>query len=366
LKDVSTVSWIAAKFPQTTFHNARDVLSLFFEVNTVEKYGLYHVSPEVKKALLQWFYDNQDPQTGLWGPKSKSGKLLKKDVMNSVSIMKVFIDENGENRYAAFPLRYKNELSKTILEELSEPIPNDDELDEWHEWNLKTSKSIKALLSYLWDGISKENKAKTRNFIESYLTLTFEKFYIPKEGAFCYYPNGEHATIDGTGEISLFEKIGALSMEKQEHLWGAPERNITDLGIKKISGFKNSDFDPIANITRVNSIRLYETDPDYRDLTSGVFMVIYPKKPTVLDIMDLAPKVKHWLGTTDLTMGNWTSKEEITRGLEPFKLNEIAVYGNNIPIESLQETLKDSGKLVAIGFDRLQVPRSKIVYELKK
>jgi hypothetical protein len=154
-------------------------------------------------------------------------------------------------------------------------------------------------------------------------------------------------------------------VEKQKHLWGAPEENITDLGIKKISGFTNGDLDPIANIKLVNSIRLYKTDPDYQNLRSGVFAVIYPKKPTVLDIMDLAPKVKHWLGTTGLTMGNWTSKEEIIRSLAPFNLNEIAVYENEIPTESFDETLK-YGKLVAIGFDKLQIPRYKIVYELKK
>jgi hypothetical protein len=91
LDDVSTVGWIASKFPQTTFHNARDVLSLFYEDNTVEKHSLYNVSPEIKQVLLQWFYDNQDPETGFWGPRSKSGKLMKKDVSNTISIMKAFV-----------------------------------------------------------------------------------------------------------------------------------------------------------------------------------------------------------------------------------------------------------------------------------
>jgi hypothetical protein len=366
LDDVSTVGWIAAKFPQTTFHNARDVLSLFHEDNTVEKYNLYNVSPEIKQALLQWFYNNQDPETGLWGPKSKSGKLMKKDVMNTVSIVKVFVDEEGKNIYESFPLRYKDELSKSILEELSEPIPEDDELDEWHEWNLKTYKSIKALTDYLWNDISKSNKEKAKDFIEYYIRIKFEKFYIPEEGSFSYYPHGEHATIDGTGEFFIFKKIGALSGERQEQLWGTPKENIINLGTHKISDFTKSDFDLIANSKSVNSLRLYKTTPDYKDLISGISAVIYPKKIPVLDIVDLTPRIKHWLNTTNQTMGNWSSKENIIRELENIKIEEVPAYENDIPIESAQEILQNNGKLVVIGFDILQVPRYEIVYELDR
>ncbi|MGE5381252.1 MAG: hypothetical protein ACM3NT_09345, partial [Methylocystaceae bacterium] len=76
LDDVSTVGWLGSKFPQSSFHFARDILSLFYEDNTVVKRGLYSASPATKKALLQWFYNNQDPKTGLWGPKSRDGQLL--------------------------------------------------------------------------------------------------------------------------------------------------------------------------------------------------------------------------------------------------------------------------------------------------
>lgn len=365
LDDVSTIGWIASKFPQTTFHNARDVLSLFQEVNTVEKYKLYDVSPEVNRALLQWFYDNQDSETGLWGPKSKSGKLMKKDVMNSASIMKVFVNEDGKNIYESFPLRYKDKLADAVLDELFEPTPDDADLDEWHEWNLKTSKSIKVLLNYLWDGILKEDKERIKDFIEMYVTLKYEKFYIPEEGSFSYYPHGEHATLDGTGSgFSVFERIGALSGEKQRRLWGEPEENITDLGIQKISDLKKSDFELIAKSKYVNSLRIYKTAPDYGNLTSGVLAVVYPKKPTVLDIMDLTPKVEHWLNTTNQTMGNWTSKEEIIGDLAAVKLEEVSVYENDVPVEVVKEILKNKGKVMVIGFDVLQIPRYKVVYEL--
>lgn len=362
LDDVSTVGWVAAKLPQTSFHFARDILSLFYEDNTVIKRSLYQVSPETKKAILQWFYENQDPMTGLWGPKSKNGKLLKKDTSNTVSIMKVFVDEEGNNIYASFPLRYKDELSTSILEELSQPIPEDDELDEWHEWNLKTSKSINALTRYLWDDISPSNKEKAKDFIEYYIRIRFEKFYIPQEGAFSYYPHGDHATIDGTNEFFIFKKVGAISREKQTQLWGAPEDNITDLGIHTVSDLKESDFDLIANSESVNSLRIYKTTPDYGNLTSGVTAVIYPKKTPVLDVVDLTPRVKHWINSTDQTMGNWVSKEEIIHELETMKIDEVPFYENDIPLESAQQILKANAELVVIGFDTLQVPRYKIVY----
>jgi len=96
LDDVSTIGWIASKLPQTSFHNARDILSLakdnisYNEDDAdlvIEKYNLYHFYPEWKRTMLEWFYKNQDPETGLWGPKSKNGKLLKKDLNNTASII---------------------------------------------------------------------------------------------------------------------------------------------------------------------------------------------------------------------------------------------------------------------------------------
>lgn len=366
LDDVSTVGWLASKFPQTTFHNARDVLSLYHEDATVEKHHLYNVTPEIKEALLKWFYEKEDPGTGLWGPRSKSGKLMKKDVMNSVSIMKVFIDEEGKNIHEEYPLKYKDKLAGSILEGLSEPTPDYDELQDWHEWNLKTDKSIKALINYLWSDISKENRKKTKDFIEHYFTIRFESFYVPEEGSFSYYPHGEHATIDGTSTFFMLGRIGAFSAENQKRLWGAPKDNTADLGVQKLSVLDNSSFDLIANSASVNSLRIYKASPDYDKLTSGVLAVVYPKKPVIPDIMDLTPKVGHWLDTTSQTMGNWTSKETLLEDMEPLRLDEVPVYEKDLPIENIKEILNNNGNLTVIGFDTLQVPRFKAVYQLEK
>ncbi len=366
LDDVSTVGWIGTKFPQTSFHFARDVLSLFFEDNTVIKHNLYNVSPETKQALLQWFYENQDPQTGLWGPKSKSGKLMKLDTMNTVSIMKVFVDDEGNNVNEAFPFRYKDELTRSMLNELAKPLPPDDELAEWHEWNLEASKSIKALTRYLWDGISAANKAKAKDFFEYYINIKFEKFYIPEEGSFSYYPHGEHATLDGTSDFFVFKEIGALSGKRQAQLWGTVEETITDLGIHQTTTMGKDDFDLIANQKSVNSLRLYKATPDYGDLTSGVYGIIYPRETLVLDVLDLTPRVKHWIKTTDQVMGNWVSREEIIQELNLINVEEIPVFENSLLLEEFNKTLKSKGIITVIGFDVLQVPRYKIVYEYER
>lgn len=370
LDDVSTVGWIASNFPQTSFHFARDMLGLFNEEgkdSVVEKYDLYTMPSQTKETLLNWFYENQDKQTGLWGPKTKSGELVKKDVMNTISIMKVFIDEDGKNIFIKYPLRYKEELTKSILEQLNKPLPEDDDLDEWHEWNLEMSKSTKAILKYLWDDISKEGKEETRKFLEKYIALKFEKFYVLKEGAFSYYPNAENATIDGTGEFFIFEKIGALSADKQKYLWGSPGENIKNLGTHKVSGLTTGDLKVLEKEQTINSIRIYTNNPDYENLTSDVLAVAYPKPTKILDILDLTPKVKQWINTTNLSMGNWTSKATIKEQLNAIKIEKVTVYErHNFPVEAINRALIQNGKLVVIGFDILQIPRYKITYEYKK
>lgn len=369
LNDWSTVGRIASKFPQTSFHSARDILSLARDnINynedevdlLIQKYNLYSFSPEWRIAMLKWFYDNQDPETGLWGPKSKDGKLLKKDINNASSILQAFVDENGNNIHKSFPIRYQNQLFASVLAELSKPLPGNDKLDEWHDWNLKTPKGLRMLTRYLWKNAAQENKEKARELIEKYIKIEFERFYVPEEGSFSYYPNSRHATLDGIGGgFFIFEEIGALSNKKQTELWGSPEENIIDLGVHKRSKLTENDFKLISGSTDVNSFRFYGKTPEYTDLTSNVSAVVYPKKKSVLDILDLTTKIKHWLNTTPQTMGNWVSKESVRKRLEEIRIGEAPVY-EDIPLEYSNKILHKNRELIVIGFDVLQIPRYKM------
>lgn len=370
LEDWSTVGWLALRFPQTSFHNVRDLSSLVRDQNIygedsasmIQKHNLYSFSQEWKDSMLQWIYDYQDPETGIWGPKSKDERLLKIDMSNTGPILKNFVDENGNNIHTKFPLRYQNELTNTILgESYFEHLPKDDELDEWHEWSLNTPKSIRTITRYLWKNISQENKEKTKKLIENYVKIKFEKFYVTKEGAFSYYPNSDHATLDGTGSmINNLDDFGFFFIEKQERLWGDAQSSIIDLGTRQVSNISEEDFSSIKD--RINSFRIYTQTPDYENLNSNVQGVFYPKKTEILDAVDFIPKIEKWINTTDQTMGNWVSKEEIRKELDKMHIKEAPVY-ENIPLDILNKELNENKEIVIIGFDTLQIPRYKITFE---
>jgi len=92
-------------------------------------------------------------------------------------------------------------------------------------------------------------------------------------------------------------------------------------------------------------------------------MIIYPQNPEVLDVMDLTYKTKKWVHATPLTMGNWVSKEEIIHEFDSIQFHEVPAYIKDNAVENINFKLKENGKLTVIGFDILQIPRYKIVYE---
>lgn len=362
LDDLSTVGWIGAKFRTPYVETAELAESIYGDM---ERYNLYTFSPEWKQALLQWFYENQDSKTGFWGPKLKSsGQLLNSgDLVSTEKIIKLFVDNNGNNLHPEFPLRYKDEMFATALQKLSEPMPED--LAELHDWILSRDRGIRFLTRYLWSGASPENKNSARKLMEDFIRIRFEKFYIEGEGAFSLYPGAEHADLDGTGEgLGTLDNIGALSNEKQKLLWGYPDKNMIDLGVRKVSELTESDLALIKNAQGVNSIRLYRTDPGSGNYTSNVVCINYPKETPVLDIMDLLPKATRWVNTTSQNMGNWTSKEQIKQELATVKTQPVPVSKGNVPLKLANEVLHTKRVLIVIGYDMLQIPRYKIVYKL--
>jgi len=365
LNDVSQVGWIANKFPQTSYVFARSLLSYCNGESVVEKNNLYTFSPEWKSALLQWFYDSQDPETGFFGPRSKNGeKLLRKDVNNTASIVKTFVDENGNDRYPQFPLKYKDKLFQNALDQLSLPLPEDSDLDEWHEWSLSMSKGTAMLTRYLWKDASQENKTQAEKLFLSFVQTNFAKHYVKAEGAFSYNPNTQNASLDGTGTIiGNLTDMGFFTPEKQRSLWGSPESTITDLGTKRVVGFLQSDFDAITNQKGINSLRIYLQEPSYSDLLANARAIVYPHKTEVPDALDLLSKVRRWANATSQTMGNWTSRETLLRDLEHLTQAEVTVYETE-PFENVKAALEENTRIVLIGFDAMQVPRVKIVFEL--
>ncbi len=370
LNDVSTVGFIASKMPQTPFHLARDIFSLARDEahyrsndaeSLIEKYGLYHFSSEWNHAVLQWFYEAQDPETGLWGPKSASGKLLKLDLNNTSSIIKAFRDNEGNDIHKEFPLRYVEPLLTSALETLSAPPPPDDELAWMHEWNLKTMKSLRLITRYLWKDIPVKEKERVTTLFKEYIRINCEKYYIPREGAFSYYPGSEHASLDGMTSFSLFKEIGALSSEKQQHLWGSVEDTVQDGTVIEASRLTQAELRSIAATHDINSFRFYQDNPSQNGLLSEAVMVCYPAQTPVPDIIELVRGVKRFLATTNLSMGNWVSKADVAEWLRPVTIREDVVVAGDAFESEVQTLLGKMGECIIVGFDILQVPRYRLV-----
>lgn len=363
LDDLSSVGWVGSKLPKTNYMMA----SCYHNYDELERNNLYSFSQEWKQALLEWFYDNQDNKTGYWGPRLRStGELLNEgDLSPTYKLVTLFVDKQGNNLHPEFPLRYKDELLATTLRKLAEPMPEDADMAEVHEWQLTRYHGIKLLTHYLWNGVSSENKNVARAFMEDIVKNKYEKFYLEDEGAFAYYPGSEAATLDGTGDaISLLDIVGALSNDRQKHLWGSPEQSITDLGSFKVSELRESDLAILSNSPGLNSIRFYRTDPGSGDYTTGVIFLSYPQETLVPDIMDLLPKLKQWVNSTPQNMGNWTSRESIVQKLETVQIESVPVYKGELTLKPANEILQNNRELTVVGFDVLQVPRYKLSFVL--
>ena len=364
LDSLSKVGWIGSRFPQTSFLFAKELLGYCEAGGILERNSLYEFSPEWKHAMLQWFYAYQDPETGFWGPKSRwSGKLLKLDLTNTASIVKVFVDRDGNDIHASFPLRYKPEMFASALKIMSEPLPAERDLDEWHDWALKMGKGSYLLTRYLWKDASEAHKAAAAKVIQEHVRVTFDKYFVPGEGAFSYYPGSQHATLDGTSVgIGTYTDMGAFSSEKQRRLWGGPEQTCADLGRFDLPALTEKDLAPVMGLRNVNSVRFYSLTPDAANYTTGAAGVFYPRQTAVVDVVELVPRVRTWLEATTQSMGNWASREELSDALLKTGIGPVAVSRDEIPLAQLNQVLKDNRTLTLIGFDILQVPRCRITF----
>jgi hypothetical protein len=362
LDDLSTAGWIASKLPKTPYILAFEIV--YF--SDLERVNLYNFSPEWKHALLQWFYENQDSKTGFWGPRLRSsGQLLDSgDLVATSHVVRLFVDDQGNNRHFEFPLRYKEAMFANTLQKLSVPMPKN--LAEQHDWSLATFRALRILTNFLWSDASTENKDSARKIMESIVRNKFEKFYIPDQGAFSYYSGALEADLDGTGEIlEMLRNIGVLSRARQERLWGKNDQTITDLGVYNVSEIKEDDFELLKKISDINSVRLYRIDPLHDSYTSNVASVIYPKETSVLDSMELLPKMSRWLNETPQNMGNWISKEWLIQELAAIRNQPIPVSKGGIPLELANAVLQNNRELIVVGFDILQVPKYKMTIRIK-
>jgi len=359
LDDVSKVGFIGSKF-KTPYVCIAELKQL---VDQCTRLNLYEFSPEWIHAFYKWFYDNQDEETGMWGSRWRNDNSLVDggSLTDSEKVIKMFVDFDGNEIHSEFPLKHRDKLFASALEKLSTPIPDD--LDEVHEWLLIKDRGIRFLTRYIWHNASPKNKAALRKIAEDFVRFRFENYYVADEGAFSLYPKAKHADLDGTGEgIGMYKYLGVLSDEKQRKLWGDPNDTVVILGTHDVLTVTDNDVKSITELQDVNSVRLYEDDLDgnYLEKARAVF---YPRKTRALDAVDVLSKVGLWSKSTKQNMGNWVSKESILKDVADSKVRPVPI-SMKIPIELANEILHKKSKLVVIGFNVLQAPRYKIVFEL--
>jgi len=135
--------------------------------------------------------------------------------------------------------------------------------------------------------------------------------------------------------------------------------------VRRVLTITDNDYSLITSHPEINSLRFYDTIPDFGNLTAGVFAVAYSQKTPVLDIMDFTPKVKRWLNTTSQSVGNWVSKEGTEQSMNALEIAEVLVYKDGIPLEVINDFLQKNNRIGVLGFDVLQIPRYKVIFELK-
>lgn len=354
LDDLSTVGVLVGKMPKTP-----NVLASLKAYDDLERLRLHFFSNEWKRALLRWHWERQDPQSGYWDVRRRSdGRPLKGgDLTNTGRIIKMFVDENGEDLHPQFPLRYRKQMLATTLEKLKTPLPPD--LPGQHEWAIDRSRCVRLLTEYLWRTMTNDQKQQAEVELERLVRVVFTRFYIPKQGAFSLYAGQESATLDGTAEfLSIMTRLGFFSTQQQKKLWGETlmeEEQSAESGSWSPEAVKNRN-----EIQRMNSIRIYGPDFDPDDLTKGVLVVAYPGPAATPDAVDLAQNIARWVDAAPQRMGNWVSRETLRRRAPRLAVPEVFIVRADEDGAALDRFLREREWRMIIGFDELQRPRMRL------
>lgn len=361
LDDIGHIGWIGAKLPESSFHFARDLVSYAKPDNTVERNGLYAFSPKWKRTLLEWFRDNQDPETGYWGPRLRgSGKLTKLDLHNTSSILQAFIDSKGDDIDTTLRIGYRDRMFASTLKVMAYPAPDVSDLDEIHGWTLREGKGIMMLSRQLWKTATVEEKRAARAAFAKFLLHDYTRNWSAADGAFRFYPDAGPATLDGTGSaIGVMDDAGAFSGAKQRRVWGPPSLTCANLGSTAATALTENDIKMLRD-RKPNSVRIYRDEPDTNDFTQKVDGVFHFEHTAVPDLTEIASGMKAWADTTSQSLGNWISREEVRERLSKISTEPVRSWKEQIPLEYLDEILKAGGTVTLVGFDSFQVPIARI------
>ena len=362
LDDLSMVGTLASKLPETPY-----ILSNLDSYRELEAWGLFTFSDAWKAALARSLWETQDPETGFWGVRLRSnGQLIDGgDVNVTYKNIKELRDDNGVDRYDAYPLRYTDSLIDKLLTLLRVYVPTD--RSEQHKSSINQYLTVKLLFNKLWSDLSPDQKQTARQQIAAILDTVFARFYVPSDGAFNLYADAETADLDGTQTyVGFLQVLGFFSAQRRHDLWGAPEDTIRERQPSIVAAITVPDLLRFDDASEINSIRFYREIPEADGYVSQALSFYYPNSSKVPDTLELTGKLMNWVGNTSQSMGNWASREALMARLENNDIVATGLASGERALAEANMTLKEHGHIIAIGFDRLQIPRQMIIFELER
>lgn len=332
--------------------------------DVLEEAGVHRFSEPWKEELRRWFYETQDPASGFWGARIGNAERWhqKKDINSTFHILKLVLADTGENRDAAFPLRFGDKLARGILDAMDVPIPEN--TADQHDWGLVQYQGAKMLTQYLWPHLAEAERAEVRRKFRSMLAQNY-RLYRPADGGFAYYTTDARADVDGTGlATGVLKILGVLpGTWERERLWGRVSEG--DLAPNRVN-VEHWEEAALPDGSGIQSFRIYRdrlpSATAYDD--DNLVRIVYPRGANGLDVMDLRQGLVRFLGADGATFGNWSTKDGI-RDL-PFGLERpIKTVPVKREVFELAEIARDhpgATRFYAVGYDIVQVPITVVEY----
>jgi hypothetical protein len=272
-------------------------------------------------------------------------------------VIKLVVDDRGEDQSAKYPLRHADALARTLLKSLEEPVPA--ESMQQHGWNLNQAQAVQMITRYLWNRLPEPEREEARKAMSACLTSRYRSFFRGTDGGFAFYTSSDHGDIDGTANaLGLIRATGSLpGTWERDRLWGNAIADAPEPVCSEVQRWEEAA--PPA-MTSANSFRIYKNAPPAGDVydDANLVQIVYPAASPILDVMDLRQNMARFTAQSRQMFGNWASLEalresalDLQRGVRPIPVSRGAV-----DLARVSREHPDARRFYVIGYDEFQVP----------
>lgn len=324
----------------------------------LENSGVYRFSDEWKDALRKWYYETQDPESGLWGVRIGTPAKWRQyhDLGSTYHVLHLVLDDLGDNQSQKYPLRYAGRLVQSLLHELDKPVPTAPA--KQHGWCLEQAQGTR-MVTRLWTHLPDSDKEQARAAMRSYLAERYRHFFREVDGGFALYTASGHGDVDGTSTaLSLLRATGSLpGTWERERLWGKAIAATPPPVRQEIRDWAEATLPPARDVA---SLRIYRNafpaSDGFED--ADLLHIAYTGDSPVLDLMDLRQRTARFLATTEQSFGNWSSKEALLQ--QPLGLRReakpISVSRGGLDLARIARQHPAVRRFCVAGYDVFQVP----------